>query len=88
MTRERAKELLPVYIAWIEGKTVLYKDHHGDWKEIDYSIGLGMDPSKYKVVEDEGDGTIPKDENWFADMLNEPDEFTHWDGDETDKIQY
>ena len=30
MTSERAKELLPVYIAWMEGKTVMYKDHHGE----------------------------------------------------------
>lgn len=29
----------------------------------------------YNVVEDEdeGDGTIPQDEDWFIDMLNEPD---------------
>jgi hypothetical protein len=78
MTRERAKELIPVYTAWVEGKTVMYQDHHGEWREIDHSIGLGMHPSKYKVVEDEGDGIMPeepvesyKDEQWFIDMVNE-----------------
>ena len=69
MTRERAKELLPVYIAWIEGKTIMYKDHHGEWREIDHSIGLGMDPSKYKVVEDEC--IMPEENKWFVDMVNE-----------------
>lgn len=73
MTRERAKELFHVYTAWMEGKTILYKDHHGNWREVDHSLGFGMDPSWYKVVEDEGDGTIPQDEQWFIDMVNEPD---------------
>lgn len=71
MTRERAKELLPVYTAWIEGKTVMYQDHHGDWREIDYSIGLGMEPSRYKVVEEECIMPEESTPDWFIDMVNE-----------------
>jgi hypothetical protein len=71
MTRERAKELLPVYTAWIEGKTVMYQDHHGDWREIDYSIGLGMEPSRYKVIEEECIMPEESTPEWFIDMVNE-----------------
>ena len=33
MTREEAKELLPLIKAFAEGKTIEERDHHGDWKE-------------------------------------------------------
>lgn len=75
MTRERAKELLHVYTAWIEGKTIMYKDHHGEWREIDHSIGLGMDPSKYKVVEEQHPLAeaieVAEAADWFIKMVNE-----------------
>ena len=33
MTREQAKELLPLIKAFAEGKTIEERDPHGDWKE-------------------------------------------------------
>ena len=33
MTREEAKELLPIIQAYAEGKTIEERDPHGDWKE-------------------------------------------------------
>ena len=33
MTREEAKELLPIMQAFAEGKTIEYREHDGEWKE-------------------------------------------------------
>lgn len=33
MTREEAKELLPIIQAFVEGKTIEYREHNGGWKE-------------------------------------------------------
>ena len=33
MTREEAKEMLPIIQAYAEGKTIEERDPHGDWKE-------------------------------------------------------
>ena len=36
MTRERAKELLPVIQAFIDGKTIQARNQGGDWFDCDY----------------------------------------------------
>ena len=33
MTREEAKELLPIIQAFVEGKTIEYREYDGEWKE-------------------------------------------------------
>ena len=33
MTREEAKELLPIIQAFTEGKTIEYREYEGEWKE-------------------------------------------------------
>ena len=33
MTREEAKELLPIMQAFAEGKTIEYREYDGEWKE-------------------------------------------------------
>lgn len=35
MTREEAKELLPIIQAFAEGKTIQYKNSEGEWEDID-----------------------------------------------------
>ena len=35
MTREEAKELLPIIQAWTEGETIEYLDNNGRWVEGD-----------------------------------------------------
>lgn len=32
MTREEAKELLPIIQAFVEGKTIEYREYDGEWK--------------------------------------------------------
>ena len=34
MTREQAKELLPIITAYVEGKTIEVKDHQNNWNKI------------------------------------------------------
>ena len=33
MTREEAKELIPIIQAFVEGKTIEYREYDGEWKE-------------------------------------------------------
>ena len=33
MTREEAKELMPIIQAFVEGKTIEYREYDGEWKE-------------------------------------------------------
>ena len=33
MTREEAKEILPIIQAFVEGKTIEYREYGGEWKE-------------------------------------------------------
>ena len=36
MTREEAKELMPIIQAFAEGKTIEFRNSHGEWEEVDY----------------------------------------------------
>lgn len=36
MTREKAKELLPIIQAFAEGKTIEFINDDGEWEEVDY----------------------------------------------------
>lgn len=49
MTREEAKELLPIIQAFTEGKTIEERDPHGNWKEAKNPIF--MDSLIYSCVE-------------------------------------
>ena len=37
MTREEAKELMPIIQAFTEGKTIEYREYDGEWKSITYT---------------------------------------------------
>ena len=50
MTRENAKKLLPIIQAWIDGKTIQFKDVTSEWKDIDkHSIYFDRHPSDYRI---------------------------------------
>ena len=76
MTREEAKELLPIIKAFAEGKTIQWKDFMGRWNDDsgeDYILltnlgveGLRINPeSKYRPFE-------CKDECWEEMLKHEP----------------
>jgi hypothetical protein len=51
MTRERAKELLPIIKAFSEGKIVQYKNFGGEWKDCFYQVDISFDESseEYRI---------------------------------------
>lgn len=51
MTREYAKELLPIIQAYAEGKTIQYKNSEGEWKDVAFEENLSFidAPSKYRI---------------------------------------
>lgn len=48
MTKEQAKELLPIITAFAEGKTIEVKDDDGKWTEIPYPVFRNI-PEKYRI---------------------------------------
>ena len=51
MTREEAKELLPIIQAFAEGKIIQYKNFLGEWTDIKENEGLSFicPPSDYRI---------------------------------------
>ena len=49
MTREEAKELLPIIQAWAEGKSIQYQTDSGSWTDITKELYTGNHPSLYRV---------------------------------------
>ena len=54
MTREQAKELLPIIQAYAEGKTIQYKNKEGEWADVTFEENLSFinTPSKYRIKPD------------------------------------
>ena len=51
MTREQAKELLPIIQAFAEGEIIQYKNFLGEWTDIEENEGLSFicPPSDYRI---------------------------------------
>lgn len=49
MTREEAKELLPIIQAWSEGKTIQFQTDSGSWTDIIKDLYLFNYPSLYRI---------------------------------------
>ena len=49
MTREEAKELLPIIQAWAEGKSIQYQTDSGSWIDINKDLYTGNHPSLYRI---------------------------------------
>ena len=48
MTREEAKELLPIIQAWVEGKTLeYYNEDIGEWQVVTKTVFIN--PNKYRI---------------------------------------
>lgn len=48
MTREQAKQFLPIIAAFAEGKKVQFLDTLGTWKSSE-EFGFDYDPSRYRI---------------------------------------
>lgn len=49
MTREEAKELLPIIQAWAEGKSIQYQTDSGSWTDIIKDLYPCNHPSLYRI---------------------------------------
>ena len=49
MTREEAKELLPIIQAWAEGKSIQYQTDSGSWGDITKDLYPCNHPSLYRI---------------------------------------
>ena len=49
MTREEAKELLPIIQAWAEGKSIQYQTESGSWTDITKDLYPCNHPSLYRI---------------------------------------
>ena len=71
MTREEAKELLPIIQAWAEGKTIQFLIN-GEWEDIDQS-DFACGPDKYRIQpESEYRPFKTKEECWNEMLKHQP----------------
>lgn len=76
MTREEAKELLPIIQAYAEGKTVEVLDPHGNWKESEnplFTDSLTYNSIKYRIKpESKYRPFKTKEECWLELLKHQP----------------
>ena len=71
MTREQAKELLPIIQAWAEGKTIQFLDG-GKWADV-YETDFYQSPDKYRIKpEPKYRPFKTKEECWNEMMKHQP----------------
>lgn len=71
MTREQAKELLPIIQAFAEGKTIQYKNSEGDWEDAAFEENLTFidAPSKYRIKPEPTYRPFKNQEECWNEML-------------------
>ena len=68
MTREEAKELLPIIQAWVEGKTLeYYNDDIGEWQVTTKAIFIN--PNKYRIKPESKYRPFKTQEQCWSEML-------------------
>ena len=71
MTREEAKELLPIIKAFVEGKTIQYKNKYVDWIETDCPIWAKE--SQYRIKPESQYRPFKSQEECWQEMHKHPD---------------
>lgn len=71
MTREKAKELLPIIQAWTEGKKIQFKSRSGRWVDLEENEGLSFvySPSDYRIKSEPKYRTFKNQEECWNEML-------------------
>lgn len=74
MTREEAKELLPIIQAYAEGKTIQIKKE-GDWLEVgeNTEVYFSESPSDYRIKSEPKYRPFKNQEECWEEMHNHPD---------------
>ena len=75
MTREKAKELLPIIQAWTEGKEIQLKSCSGKWTDIGENEGLSFrySPSNYRIKPKPKYRPFKNQEECWQEMHKHPD---------------
>ena len=84
MTREEAKELLPIIQAFVEGKAIQYKTKYVDWIETDCPTWVKQ--SQYRIKPEPKYRPFRTQEECWNEMHNHPD--FGWVVAEDSKIMY
>ena len=72
MTREEAKELLPIIKAWVEGKTLeYYNDDIGEWQVVTKTVFIN--PNKYRIKPQPKYRPFKSQEECWNEMHKHPD---------------
>ena len=72
MTREEAKELLPIIKAWVEGKTLeYYNDDIGEWQVVTKTVFIN--PNKYRIKTPPKYRPFKSQEGCWNEMHKHPD---------------
>ena len=71
MTREEAKELLPIIQAWTEGKKIQFKSRSGRWTDLEENEGLSFvySSSDYRIKSEPKYRTFKNQEECWNEML-------------------
>lgn len=76
LTRERAKELLPIIQAFTEGKTIQWKDGLGRWLDFsneDAEVNFNDCPSHYRIKPEPKYRPFRTQEECWEEMHKHPD---------------
>ena len=68
MTREEAKEMLPIIQAYAEGKTIQFLDR-GKWADV-YETDFYQSPDKYRIKPEQKYRPFKTQEECWNEMLN------------------
>ena len=69
MTREEAKELLPIIQAWAEGKSIQYQTDSGSWSDITKDLYPCNHPSLYRIKPEPNNRPFKSQEECLEEMM-------------------
>lgn len=69
MTREEAKEMLPIIQAWAEGKLIQHKTDSGSWSDITKALYVHNHPSLYRIKPEPEYRPFKNQEECWNEML-------------------
>ena len=73
MTREEAKEYLPIMQAFAEGKQIQYLDDHGFWNDIKTCVSFDYNISCYRIKPEIKYRPFETQEECWQEMHKHPD---------------
>ena len=82
MTREEAKQLLPIIQAYAEGKTIEFKTNKGEWFSCEnMNLGFSKATEDYRIKPEPKYRPFENDEECWAEMLkHQPFGWVEYDG--------